>query len=126
MSGATNELAGRRVLLVEDEALVSLLLQDSLQEFGCQLVGEASRFEDALEKACSMAFDVAILDVNLDGRQTIPIAETLAARGSPFVFATGYGTPQLPESIKGAPVLRRSFQQKDLERALLAALRQRH
>lgn len=123
MSAVTHELTGRRVLLVEDEALVSLLLQDSLEEFGCELVGEASHFDDALEKARSMSFDVAILDVNLDGRQTIPIAETLAARGSAFVFATGYGSPQLPDSVKSAPVLQKPFQQKDLERALLAALR---
>jgi hypothetical protein len=54
-----------------------------------------------------------------------PIAETLVARGSPFVFSTGYGALPMPESVKRAPLLKKPFQQKDLERALLAALRQR-
>jgi DNA-binding response OmpR family regulator len=122
LDGAS-KLAGSRVLLVEDEALVSLLLQDTLEEFGCELVGQASRFDDAFEKARTMAFDVAILDVNLHGRDTLAIAEALAARGRPFVFATGYGTHGLPESLRSAPVLQKPFHQKELEGALLAALR---
>lgn len=116
---AAGELAGRRVLLVEDEALVSMLLQDTLEEFGCAVVAAASRFDDALEKVRSVSFDIAILDVNLDGRYTFPIAEALAARGSPFVFATGYGANRLPDT----PVLQKPFQQQDLEQALLAAVR---
>jgi CheY-like chemotaxis protein len=120
---AASELAGQRVLLVEDEALVSMLLQDTLEEFGCAVVAEASRFDDALEKARSASFDIAILDVNLDGRHTFPIAEALAARGSPFVFATGYGASRLPDGLKDVPVLQKPFQQHDLERALLSAVR---
>jgi CheY-like chemotaxis protein len=120
---AASDLAGRRVLLVEDEALVSMLLQDTLEEIGCAVVAAASRFDDALEKARSVSFDIAILDVNLDGRYTFPIAEALAARGSPFVFATGYGANRLPDTLKNVPVLQKPFQQQDLEQALLAAVR---
>lgn len=115
-------LSGRKVLLVEDEALIGMLLQDTLEELGCEVVGEASRFEDALAKAQTLAFDVAILDVNLEGQHTFPIAEALAARGSPFVFATGYGAARLPQTLQDVPVLQKPFQQQDLARALLAAV----
>jgi CheY-like chemotaxis protein len=118
-------LAGRRVLVVEDEALVTMLLQDTLEEIGCEIAGLASRFGDALEKATALAFDAAILDVNLNGQQTFPIAEALRTRGLPFVFATGYGAGSLPASMQQVPVLQKPFQQRDLENALRAALRPR-
>ena len=84
-----SELAGRRVLVIEDEALIAMLLEDQLAELGCEIAGVAARFDDALEKATALAFDVAILDVNLSGKESFPIAEALRARGMPFVFATG-------------------------------------
>jgi CheY-like chemotaxis protein len=116
------ELSGRRVLVIEDEWIVTLLIQETLADIGCEVVGTASRFDDAAEKARSLSFEVAILDVNLNGRQTIPIAEALAERGVAFVFATGYGAANLPESLRTAPILQKPFHQRDLERALRAAL----
>jgi CheY-like chemotaxis protein len=119
---AKNPLAGRRVLLVEDESMIAMLLEDTLAEIGCEIAGTASRFDDAIEKAKSLSFDVAILDVNLNGRKTYPIAEVVGERGLPFVFATGYGLDSLPPLLQKNPVLKKPFQQQDLERALRAAL----
>jgi CheY-like chemotaxis protein len=108
------------VLIIEDESLVTMFLEDVLVDIGCSVVGVASRFEDAMDKARTLSFDVAILDVNLDGEQTFPIAEALVQRGTPFVFATGYGAATLPAHMQGVPVLQKPFQQEDLERVLRA------
>ena len=116
------DLAGRRVLVIEDEAMVTMLLEDTLADIGCEVAGLASRFNDAMEKATSLSFDVAILDVNLNGHPTYPIAQALTERGLPFLFATGYGLGELPEPLGSVPVLRKPFQQHDLEQALQAAL----
>ena len=117
-----SRVAGRRVFLVEDESLVTMLIEDALAELGCVIAGLASRFGDAMEKAESLSFDVAILDVNLNGEQTFPIAEALLDRGVPFVFSTGYGVTILAPPLQGVPVLAKPFQLRDLEIALFAAL----
>lgn len=124
MSGES-DLAGCRVLVIEDEAMISMLLEDTLVDIGCEVAGVASRFDEAAEKAAALAFDVAILDVNLNGRQTFPIAEALGKRGIAFLFATGYGTASLPASFQDAPAIQKPFQQHDLERALREALDRR-
>ena len=115
-------LAGCRVLLIEDEALVAMLLEDALVGVGCEVIGLASRFYDAEQKAKSLLFDVAVLDINLNGIQTLPIAEALFGRGIPFVFATGYEVGFLPAHLQTAPVLQKPFGQHDLRRALHDAL----
>jgi CheY-like chemotaxis protein len=122
MMSAAQDLAGRRVLVVEDEPMVMMLLQDMLEDIGCVVVGTASRLAEATEKASKLAFDLAILDVDLDGVRTFPIAEVLAQRGVRFMFATGYGAATLPPDLSGRPVLQKPFQQQELERALRAAL----
>jgi CheY-like chemotaxis protein len=122
MVSKSGDLAGRRVLVVEDESMVMMLLQDMLGDIGCEVIGCASRFTDAMEKARSLTFDVAILDVNLNGERTFPIAEVLAARGVGFVFATGYGASSLPASFAKTPVLQKPFHQQELEHALRLAL----
>ena len=116
-------LAGRRVLVVEDESMVTMLLQDFLEDMGCEVAGIASRLAEALEKIDTVTFDVAILDVNLNGQQTLPVAQALLARGSPVVFATGYAATTVPPELRTVPILQKPFQQQDLERALRAALR---
>jgi CheY-like chemotaxis protein len=122
LADALVSVAGVRVLVVEDEAMVLMLLQDQLAEIGCEVVGTASRFDDAVKKAKSLTFDVAILDVNLKGQYIFPIADLLAERGVAFVFSTGYGVTSLPEPLRGAPVLQKPFTQRDLDRALRVAL----
>jgi CheY-like chemotaxis protein len=122
MTSAVADLAGRRVLVIEDESMVMMLLQDMLEDIGCAVVDSASRLPEAIEKAKSLTFDVAILDVNLNGERTFPIAEVLAERGMRFVFATGYGVTNLPSGLSGRPVLQKPFQQQELERVLRAAL----
>jgi len=119
---ANTDLSGRRVLVVEDESRIAMLIRDTLQDMGCEVVATASRFEDAWEKATSLPFDVALLDVNLNGKPSYPIAEALANRGTAFVFATGYGTSNVPEALHSAPVLQKPFMRCDLERALRQAL----
>lgn len=122
MEARDTTLVGRRVLLIEDESLVTMLLEDTLADMGWEVVGVASRFQDAMEKAQSQSFDIAILDVNLNGQQSFPVAEILFNREIPFVFATGYGAASLPASLQRVPVVHKPFQHWELERALRAAV----
>jgi CheY-like chemotaxis protein len=118
----SSTLIGRRVLVIEDESLVAMFVEDVLADLGCVVVGFASRLPEALEKATSAAFDVAILDVNLNDQQTFAVAAALISRGAPFVFATGYDGASLPEALQDIPIIRKPFKQRDLERALCAVL----
>jgi len=117
------DLKGLKVLVVEDESMVSMLMEDMLQDLGCMVVGTIARFDDALKQAINdPAFDVALLDVNLNGKQTFPIAEQLAARGVRFIFATGYGEGILPQSLQGGPILQKHFELEALQKALRRAM----
>jgi len=120
---SNSDLKGLRVLIIEDESMVAMLMEDMLHDIGCTVVGMVARFDDALKQATTgPAFDVALLDVNLNGKQTFPIAEVLAARGARFIFATGYGEAILPQSLQGGPILQKPFEQEALERALQGAV----
>ena len=110
--------APRRVLIVEDEMLVSILIEDALTDLGIEVAGVAATLEEALAHAEEGNFDCAILDVHVQGKDVFPVAEALAARGVPFVFATGYGQRGVPEKYRGRPVLQKPFMAPDLERAL--------
>jgi len=111
-----------RVLIVEDELMIRILLDDMLRELGYSIVAEAARVEEALEATRNTDFDLAILDVNLNGDPVLPVADALAARGTPFVFATGYGDRGLPEAYRDRPTLKKPFQMDGLKRALETAL----
>lgn len=119
---SSDRLPGCRVLIIEDESLVAMLIEDTLVGMGCEVTGIASKFSDAEQKARSESLDVAILDVNLSGTQTLPIAEILFSRGIPFVFATGYGVDFLPAHLEDVPVLQKPFEKRELKRALCLAL----
>jgi CheY-like chemotaxis protein len=112
-------LNGLRILVVEDEMLVSMLLEDMLADFGCSVVGPAPSLSEAMPLATDAQIDAAVLDVNLGGDPIFPVADALKARGVPFVFASGYGQSGLTEAHRGAPVLQKPFRQADLERALI-------
>jgi CheY-like chemotaxis protein len=86
-----SKLAGKRILIVEDEPIVAMCLEDMLQSLGCLIVGPAARLSEGLALAADEQVDAAILDVNLGKDRSYPIADLLRARSIPFVFATGYG-----------------------------------
>jgi CheY-like chemotaxis protein len=102
-------LSGLRVLVVDDEALVAMLMEDMLQDLGCEPVGAAARVSQALEMVRDLEFDLAVLDVNLAGESIAPGAEAVLARGAAVVFATGYGEAGVPAAFKGRPTLQKPF-----------------
>jgi len=108
---------GRRVLIVEDEALIAFLLEEMILDLGYEVAGTANTLERAMEAAPD-SFDMAILDVALNGKQVYPFAAVLHARGKPFAFATGNGGSGIPEAHRGALVLQKPFQQESLNRVL--------
>ncbi|WP_045161956.1 response regulator [Stutzerimonas stutzeri] len=111
-----------RVLVVEDEALVGMLLEDMLSDIGCAHVEVLSRFADGLQAAETGSFDLAVLDVNLDGVASFPIAEQLIARNIPLLFATGYGVDGMDPRFSDIPTLQKPFFFSDLERVVSQAL----
>ena len=115
--------AGRRVLIVEDESLVAMLLETILEDMGCVPVGPAATVEEGLQVAGGdEPLDAALLDVNVAGKQVFPIAEALKARGVPFVFSTGYGEGGLPDQWRGQPTLQKPFTESAVRDALLKAM----
>jgi CheY-like chemotaxis protein len=108
----------RRVLVVEDEMLIGMLLEDMLVDLGHVVVGIVARVDEALAAVKRDDFDVAILDVHLNVQSVFPVDEVLAGRGTPFVFATGYGERGLPEQYRDRPILQKPFARDDLERVL--------
>lgn len=120
---ADDPLLGRRVLLVEDDAIISMLLEEMLADFGCDVVGTATRVEEALDViGATTAIDAVVLDVNLNGMRSDPIADALAACGIPFVFSTGYGGSGVVDAHRDRPVLQKPFNQQDLAAALARLL----
>jgi CheY-like chemotaxis protein len=114
----TIDLTGLRVLVVEDEMMVSMLIEDMLDDLGCTVVGPAARLDEALALARSTEIDCAVLDVNLGGQPIFPLADYLREKGAPFAFATGYGDAGLREVDRGSPVLQKPFRETDLARVL--------
>jgi CheY-like chemotaxis protein len=119
---STGRLEGLRLLVVEDEALVAMLLEDALQALGCAVVGPAGNVARALALLEKEDVDLALLDVNLGGKRSYPVAEALAARGIPFVFVTGYGASGVDRRFAAAPVLQKPFDGCQLAQALVAGL----
>ena len=109
----TTELRAQRVMIVEDEALIAMVLVENLQEMGLSAVGPFSRVADALK--VNEEIDAAILDVNLGGESVYPVAEMLSARGIPFVFMTGYGSASIDPRFANVPVLQKPIDAKALE-----------
>ena len=98
-----------RILVVEDEMLVAMLIEDTINDLGHQVVGPAMRLETALAAAGEEDFDFAILDINLAGKQSFPVADLLIERGIPFMFASGYGHAGVSERYRTTPVLQKPF-----------------
>ena len=114
----TTEGRRRRVLVVEDEMLVAMLVEDILGELGLEVAGICTHLDQALKAAASEAVDFVILDVNLDGKRSFPVADILRARNIPFVFATGYGAKALEAEYANAQTISKPFMFGDIKLAL--------
>jgi CheY-like chemotaxis protein len=118
MSSEAPTAAGRRILVVEDESMIRMLLDGMLSDLGYTMVAEAGAIDEAMALAKQAEFDAAILDVNLNGQPITPVVEILVARGLPFVFATGYDLRGVPAAYRDRPTLQKPFQVEALARAL--------
>jgi PAS domain S-box-containing protein len=116
-----NMANSRRVLLVEDEALVAMMIQEFLSECGRAVVGPIGTAAEALAAARQGDFDGAILDINLGDGMAYPVAEILAARGVPFVFLTGYEADTVDERFNAVPILQKPIERQMLQRVFLPA-----
>jgi CheY-like chemotaxis protein len=117
-------LSGRRVLVIEDEMMVAMLLKDILAELGCTVVGPAARVEQALAMIeAAGALDAAVLDINLNGQKSYPVADALVARRVPLLFATGYGRRNtVLNGYRSFPLLQKPFRLLELADALAKLL----
>jgi CheY-like chemotaxis protein len=113
-------LRGLRVLLVEDEMMLSMLVEDWLLDAGCVVVGPAANLDRALRLAGTETIDVAVLDVNLGGDVVWEAAELLATRGIPFVVTTGYAVADLDQRFRGSAAVQKPFRNAELVAALCA------
>jgi DNA-binding response OmpR family regulator len=115
-TGSSNiDTAGCRVLVVEDETLIAVLIEETLEEMECKIIGPAAKLETALQLARAGEFDIAILDVTVRGGKVYPVAEELLARGIPFVLASGYGDWALPNALREQRRLLKPFTPSMLE-----------
>jgi DNA-binding response OmpR family regulator len=114
--------APKRILVVEDEMMIAMMLEDMLTEMGHAVVGVAPNLKTALALAAAEQCDLAILDINLAGERSFPVARLLRERGLPFLFATGYGTTGLEDPFRDALTLKKPFQIEDLAQAIETVL----
>lgn len=108
----------KRVLIVEDEMVVAMLVEEFVTELGHEVAAVASHLDAGLALARTGDFDFAVLDLNLGGEQSLPIADALSARGVPFVFASGYGAAGLPAEHLSSVVVQKPFELDDLGAAI--------
>jgi CheY-like chemotaxis protein len=114
---------GASVFLVEDEVMIRMMVADMLEELGFSIAAEAGEINEAIRLAQSAEFDLAILDVNVNGKVISPVAELITARNRPFIFATGYGSSGLPEEYRDRPALQKPFQLETLARMIDSTLK---
>jgi CheY-like chemotaxis protein len=107
-----------RILLVEDEAVIAIMLEDMLADLGCEVVGPVGNVDEAIRLARTERLAGAFLDVNVAGARIYPVADLLSTRLIPFVFVSGYGPGGIDPRFFGTPVLSKPILDFDLERAL--------
>lgn len=115
-------IADRRILIVEDEILIAMMLEDMLDELGCRVVATVANAADAVAAIEAHPIDAAILDVNLEGGRSFAVADALAGHGIPFLFSTGYGEHTVEAQYPNRPILKKPFSMGDLARALSRVL----
>ena len=113
------------VFLVEDEVMIRMMVADMLDELGYSVAAEAGEISEAIKLAQSTEFDIAILDVNVNGRTIEPVAKIVERRKLPLLFSTGYSIDALPESFRGHPSLQKPFRIDTLQNAIDEALKTR-
>lgn len=119
----SDSLAGKHVLVLEDEPLIAMVLADTLHDAGCSVIGPAHDVEQALKLIDAGRLDAAVLDVNLGaGITSAPVVDSLKARGIPFVFATGYGEKGLRDCDRGYPRVDKPYRTPVLLKTLASAL----
>ncbi|MES2750951.1 MAG: response regulator [Pseudomonadota bacterium] len=124
MSGDIDAGATRRaVLLVEDEVMIRMMVADMLEELGYTIAGEAGDIDEAVRLVQATDFDIAILDVNVNGKVISPVAEAVQLRGRPFIFATGYGAEGVPIKFRDRPTIQKPFQMETLARTIDVTLK---
>jgi len=114
---------GGSVFLVEDEVMIRMMVADMLEELGFSIAAEAGEINEAMRLAQCTEFDLAILDVNVNGKVISPVAELISAKNRPFIFATGYGSSGLPEEFRDRPALQKPFQLETLARMIDSTLK---
>jgi CheY-like chemotaxis protein len=111
-------LSDRRVLVVEDEMMILMMIEGMLADLGCTSVTAAATIDQAIALIDTRRFDVAMLDLNLNGDKSYPVADALAARDVPFLFSTGYSDHGLKDGYNERPVLRKPYHHQELADAL--------
>ena len=115
-------LVGRSVLVVEDDALIAMVLEDVLAEAGMRLAGSAQSVDEALAQLADRQPDMAVLDASLDGQACDKVADMLQQRGVPFILATGHAEADMQVRFPGVPILRKPYHQDELLSALVTLL----
>lgn len=119
MSQAAPALAGRTILILEDELIIAIALEDMLAGMGAKVV-IAGTIEEAQARLADTALSLAVLDVNVHGVKSYGVAEALAARGVPLIFATGYGSAEHPPHFAAATTLTKPYSRHQLTEAIAA------
>lgn len=114
-------IEGLRVLLIEDEVVIAMTAEDMLEEMGCRVSGQASTLQEGMERAERNDFDLALLDINLHGVMSIPIAHKLRDAGKPFIFTTGYGSVGLDSAFSDIMVVTKPYTIRTLSNAISEA-----
>jgi CheY-like chemotaxis protein len=114
-------LSARRILVVEDETMIAMMVEDFLVDLGWDVIGLAGSLDRALVMARDADIDAAVLDVNLHGDDSFAAADILSERKIPFVFATGYGANGIADRFRDVPTVTKPFHRDDLEHALRQA-----
>jgi CheY-like chemotaxis protein len=122
MTNEKTAASSLEILVVEDESMVAMMIEDMLEDLGHKVIATSGRMPEASKLVSDSIADLAILDVNLNGEETYPLADSLAARQIPFIFATGYGASGIKPEWSGVPVLQKPFQSRELAQAINLAI----
>jgi DNA-binding response OmpR family regulator len=123
---ACTDLANRRILVVEDDLAIAVLIEEALQDIGCIVVGPVGKLDAALRLASEEALDAAILDITIRGGKVFPVIQRLQVRGVPFALASGYGDWALPEALRNQPRLVKPFTAGELKAQVRSLCDARH